>query len=192
MRRRGVQGNCNNFPWLLERKFWHFIVDIIKHPQRCYIEVLYTHIQNSLVISKLCSKLFVTMFHVVVTANIIVNYFHFINMVIYVSMCIFTFTTCWLTVLLSYFPKPSQPTNGLGPHLDTLPKIKIHVMFYCDCPWGNGKSHRHCCMDFIRIILLFWLLIRIKVLLMLITWRHRRCWVLIIKRKNLINRNYIY
>lgn len=109
-----------------------------------------------------------------------------------VSICIFTFTICWLMVLLSYSPKPSQSTDGLVPHPDTLPKIKIHAMFYCDCPWGNGNSHRHCCVDFMRITLLLWLLISIKVLYMLITWRHRRCWVLIIKRKNLINHNYIY
>lgn len=41
------------------------------------------YILNPLVISKTCPKLFVTMFHVVVTANIIVSYFHFINLVIY-------------------------------------------------------------------------------------------------------------
>lgn len=38
---------------------------------------------NSLVISKLCSKLFVTMFHIVVTTDVIINYFHFGNPVVY-------------------------------------------------------------------------------------------------------------
>lgn len=53
----------------------------IRSLQRCYVKASCVYILNALLILKLCSKLRITMCHIVVTPNVIVDYFYFDNLV---------------------------------------------------------------------------------------------------------------